>query len=99
QLRIGRVSGEDRLQEFGREAGDRHQGILDQVREVASPRCGLDQHLHAVCEQPRKAERLAILQVVMDRMVIATRQLKGGEERVRLGPGWYVEGLADGEIL
>ncbi len=35
----------------------------------------------------------------MDRMVIATRQLKGGEERVRLGPGWYVEGLADGEIL
>src|SRR5262249_8394702 len=55
--------------------------------------------LQTVCQQVAMAARLAIFAVVVDRMVVAARQLEGGEQRLGLGARVDVVALPDPHIL
>src|SRR6185312_6868892 len=99
QHRIERVAGIDRLQEFRRLLDKGDQRVADHMREIAGPGGGKAQHLEAVSEQPVMTLRPAILDVVMDRVVVARDSLKRGEIGLGDGTARNVEGLADGQIV
>src|SRR6185312_10641955 len=59
----------------------------------------LDRHLQAVRQQVAMAVRLAVFAIVVDRMIVAARELERCEQGFGLGPRIYVEPLADPQIL
>src|SRR6185436_8550633 len=83
---VKRVARVDPFQEFGRLLEEADQPVADHVREQAGADRARGQHLESVRQQPAMPVRAAELDVVMDRMVIAGDDLKGGEMRLRHGP-------------
>src|SRR5262245_14064360 len=79
EQRIERVATVDRLQKTRRLLQEADQRIADDMRKDAGARSALDRHLQAVGQQVAMAARPAVLAVVMDRMIVAARELKGGE--------------------
>src|SRR5260370_18656189 len=65
----------------------------------AGARRAMDRHLQAMSQQVTMAPRLAILAVIVDRMVVATGELEGGEHRFGLGARVDVELLPDLHVL
>jgi hypothetical protein len=69
------------------------------MRERAGARGGKAQDLKPVRERTRMAALAAILDIVVDRVVVGRDGLKRGEIRLRYGPARDVETLADREVL
>src|SRR6266446_10422793 len=75
--RIEGVSGMNRLQEFRGLLDKGDQRVADSVGKGAGPRCGEIEDLEAVRQRPLVPAPAAILDIVMDRVIIGRDRLEG----------------------
>src|SRR5689334_24239233 len=69
------------------------------MREDPGTGGALNGNLQSMCQQVAVAAGLAVFAVVMDRMVVATGRLEGGEQRLGLGARVDIKLLSDLEVL
>src|SRR6185312_11811380 len=97
--RIERVAAIDRLQEARRLLEETDQRVADNVRKDAGAGRTLDRHLQAMRQQVTMTVGLAVFPIVVDRMVVAARELESREQRFGLGTRIYVEPSPDPQVL
>src|SRR5205807_2099291 len=83
QRRIERVADIDTFQEPRRLFDEGDERVVYLVRELARSRCREAHDLEAVREEGTVPVRAAVLDVVVDRMVVAGQELERGEMRFR----------------
>lgn len=96
---IDGVAGEDGGEEAGGLFEEGFQRVLDHVGEEPGAGGGLDGDLVAVGEHVREAVGAAVLDVVVDGVVVAGGGLEGEEDRRGHGAAGDDEAFAEGEIL
>ena len=85
QCGIERVAGIDGVEEFGVDLDEANQAFADDMGKQARARRGEGQYLKTVGERSAIAQRFAIFDVVMDRVVVEADGLEGGEIAVAQG--------------
>src|SRR5262249_43934943 len=93
-----RVADIDTFQELRRLLDEADQAVADDVRESPRPSGAERQHLKAMRQKAVVAVRATVLDVVVDRVVVAGDRLEGQEVRLRDGAARAAEPLADFEI-
>src|SRR6266850_465635 len=97
--RVEGVSGMNRLQEFRGLLDKGDQRVADSVGKGAGPRCGESEDLEAVRQRPLVPAPAAVLDIVMDRVIIGRDRLEGGEMGFGHRPARDIKPLPDGQIL
>src|SRR4029079_16997622 len=96
--RIERVADMDAFEKLRRLFDEADQTIADQVRKRSRARGRETEYLKAMRQHPAQAARLAIFDVVVDRVIIRGEHLESGEMRLRHGAARAAKNLADLQI-
>src|ERR1700730_15926608 len=97
--RIERVAGMNRPQKFRGLLDKGDQGVANGVGKGAGPRRGEREDLKAVRQWALQAALTAILEIVMDRVIVRGKRLESGEMSLGHRPARDVKPLSDRQIL
>src|SRR5699024_6676137 len=99
QLAINRITRINRFQKTAALFQKPLQRLLHHVRKQTGAGCRLNGNLKAVCQQSGHTLGATILDIVMDRMIIAAGQLKGSKQCLSECSRWQYKTLTDYEVF
>src|ERR1051325_3203309 len=99
ESRIERISHKNGFEKPRVHFNEADQLVADHVRKESRAGRGECQNLKPVCERRRMAERPAVFDIVVDRMIVQTHGLEGGEVRLADRSRWRSKHLANAKFI